>query len=212
MNHIKRIATPALLAIAIAGLTACGNNDRNDADVDPAVTDTTADTAAQTGTGMDPALGDNNNNTANPDEAAALGVLNAINEHEIATSEQALAKGVTGPVADYARMMIDQHGQNRTQTSALGPDADAQDAQAQRQKAEQERSTLDQLEGEAYSKAYVDAMVKGHQDALTLIDTRLLPAATDDNVRAFLTASREHVAMHLERGRALQGKLGGAAQ
>ena len=55
-------------------------------------------------------------------------------------------------------------------------------------------------------------MVKGHQDALTLIDTRLLPAATDDNVRAFLTTSREHVAMHLERGRALQGKLDGAAQ
>jgi len=210
MNHIKRIATPALLAIAIAGLTACGNNDRNDADVDPAVTDTTADTAAQTGTGMDPALGDNNNNTANPDEAAALGVLNAINEHEIATSEQALAKGVTGPVADYARMMIDQHGQNRTQTSALGPDADAQDAQAQRQKAEQERSTLDQLEGEAYSKAYVDAMVKGHTEALAALDQKLIPAAEREEVRRHLTTTREHVAQHLEQARALQSGNGSA--
>lgn len=208
MNHIKRIATPALLAIAIAGLTACGNNDRNDADMDPAVTDTTADTAAQTGTGMDPALGDNNN-TANPDEAAALGVLNAINEHEIATSEQALAKGVTGPVADYARMMIDQHGQNRTQTSALGPDADAQDAQAQRQKAEQERSTLDQLEGEAYSKAYVDAMVKGHTEALAALDQKLIPAAEREEVRRHLTTTREHVAQHLEQARALQSGTSG---
>lgn len=208
MNHIKRIATPALLAIAIASLTACGNNDRNDADMDPAVTDTTADTAAQTGTGMDPALGDNNN-TANPDEAAALGVLNAINEHEIATSEQALAKGVTGPVADYARMMIDQHGQNRTQTSALGADADAQDAQAQRQQAEQERATLDQLEGEAYSKAYVDAMVKGHSDALTALDQKLIPAAEREDVRQHLTTTREHVAQHLERARALQSGTSG---
>src|SRR5690606_2105458 len=207
MNHIKRIATPALLALAIAGLTACGNDDRN-ADMDPAVTDTTADTAAQTGTGMDPALGDNNN-TANPDEAAALGVLNAINEHEIATSEQALAKGVTGPVADYARMMIDQHGQNRTQTSALGADADAQDAQAQRQQAEQERATLDQLEGEAYSKAYVDAMVKGHGDALTALDQKLIPAAEREDVRQHLTTTREHVARHLEQARALQSGTSG---
>lgn len=202
MNHI---ATPALLALAIAGLTACGNDDRN-ADMDPAVTDTTADTAAQPGA-TDPAFG--HNNTANPDESAALGVLNAINEHEIATSEQALAKGVTGPVADYARMMIDQHGQNRTQTSALGADADAQDAQAQRQQAEQERSTLDQLEGEAYSKAYVDAMVKGHGDALTALDQKLIPAAEREEVRQHLTTTREHVAQHLEQARALQSGTSG---
>src|SRR5690606_8287265 len=157
MNDIERIATPALLALAIAGLTACGQ-DRNDADMAPGVPDTSAaDPAAQPPGATDPAFGDSQ---ATPEEAAALGVLNAINEHEIAAGEQALAKGDTGATADHARLMIDQHTQNRTQTSAFGPDEQAQDAQAQRQKGEQERATLDQLDGEAYRKAYVDAMVK----------------------------------------------------
>ena len=57
-------------------------------------------------------------------------------------------------------------------------------------------------------KAYIDAMVKGHQEALSLIDDRLLPAAQDTNVRTFLTNSREHVAMHLERAKALQQNAG----
>src|SRR5690606_31822718 len=163
--NIKRIATPALLALAIAGLAACGDRNR-DGEMDAGVPDTSAaDPAAQPpGATVDPAMGDDQ--ATSPAEASALGVLNAINEHEIAAGEQALAKGVTGATADYARLMIDQHTQNRTQTSALGPDEQSQDAQAQRQKGEQERDTLDDLDGEAYRKAYVDAMVKGHTEAL----------------------------------------------
>ncbi|KAF1705589.1 DUF4142 domain-containing protein [Pseudoxanthomonas suwonensis] len=206
MKNIKRIATPALLALAIAGLTACGQ-DRNDADTAPGVPDTSAaDPAAQPPGATDPAFGDSQ---ATPEEAAALGALNAINEHEIAAGEQALAKGVTGVTADYARLMIDQHTQNRTQTSAFGPDEQAQDAQAQRQKGEQERATLDQLDGEAYRKAYVDAMVKGHTEALEALDQKLIPAATREDVRQHLTTTREHVAQHLEQARALQSGTSG---
>ena len=216
--NIKRIATPTLLALALAGLTACGDrNDANDMNDPAAPATSSADPAAQPpGATMDPAtsgtLGnDGMNADANPDESAALGVLNAINEHEIAAGEQALAKGVTGDVAEYARMMIDQHTENRTRTSALNPDEQAQDAQAQRQKGEQERSTLDNLEGEAYRTAYVDAMVKGHTEALAALDQKLIPAAQREEVRQHLSTTREHVAQHLERARELQQGTSGQA-
>ncbi|RRN55767.1 DUF4142 domain-containing protein [Pseudoxanthomonas sp. SGNA-20] len=206
--NIKRIATPALLALAIAGLAACGDRNR-DGEMDPGVPDTSAaDPAAQPpGATVDPAMGDDQ--ATSPAEASALGVLNAINEHEIAAGEQALAKGVTGATADYARLMIDQHTQNRTQTSALGPDEQSQDAQAQRQKGEQERDTLDDLDGEAYRKAYVDAMVKGHTEALEALDQKLIPAAEREEVRQHLSLTRDHVAQHLEQARALQSGTAG---
>ncbi|WP_125077236.1 DUF4142 domain-containing protein [Pseudoxanthomonas sp. SGT-18] len=206
--NIKRIATPALLALAIAGLAACGDRNR-DGEMDAGVPDTSAaDPAAQPpGATVDPAMGDDQ--ATSPAEASALGVLNAINEHEIAAGEQALAKGVTGATADYARLMIDQHTQNRTQTSALGPDEQSQDAQAQRQKGEQERDTLDDLDGEAYRKAYVDAMVKGHTEALEALDQKLIPAAEREEVRQHLSLTRDHVAQHLEQARALQSGTAG---
>ncbi len=208
--NIRRIATPTLLALALAGLTACGDrNDANDMN-DPATPATSsADPAAQPpGATMDPAAGtagDTAAQTASQGESAALGMLNAINAHEIAAGEQALAKGVSGEVADYARMMIDQHTENRTRTSALGADDQAQEAQAQRQKGEQELASLDQQQGEAYSKAYIDAMVKGHTEALAALDQRLIPAAEREEVRQHLATTRGHVAEHLEKARALQG-------
>lgn len=216
--NIRRIATPTLLAIALAGLTACNGQDRNDVnDVnDPANPATsTADPAAQPpGATVDPAMGgdpalsgatgDAGMQGAVQDEAAALGVLNAINEHEIAASEQALAKNVSGEVADYARMMIEQHTENRTRTTALGANADAAPAQAKRQQGEQQLSTLDQQQGDAYSRAYVDAMVKGHGEALAMLDDQLIPAAEREEVRQHLATTREHVATHLEKAQALQ--------
>lgn len=137
-------------------------------------------------------------------ESASLGVLNAINDHEIAAGKQALSKGVTGDVAKYAQMMIDQHTKNRTETSTLGADADASDAQAQRQTGEQELASLDTKTGPDYTSAYVAAMSKGHADALQTLDEKLIPRATRPEVKSHLVATREHVAEHLEKAKALE--------
>ena len=98
---------------------------------------------------------DAGNVAATLDERGALGVLNAINEHEIAVGNQAIEKGVTGDVADYAKLMIQAHTENRDQTAAFGPDAQNKDAMAQKDKGSAELASLDKLSGEAYAKAYM---------------------------------------------------------
>ncbi len=203
----------ASLAIALA-LAAC-NDRRDDGDgttmadvptVDPTTTppDTSAgpDATPATDQAAD-AIADASASTAAPAERAALGVLNAINDHEIAMGKQALAKGVQGDIATYAQMMIDQHGENRGQTSALGADVTGADARTQQQKGEAELAKLDALSGDAYAKAYVDVMVKGHTDALAALDGALIPAATTQAVRDHLASTRGHVAEHLDRAKAL---------
>ncbi len=206
-------STPfAALSFALL-LAACGDRqsdaDRAAADPVPATDPTMADAPAPTETGDtasgNPAMqadGTSSSGSA-PAERAALGVLNAINDHEIAAGQQALKKAVKGDVADYARMMIDQHTENRGRTASLNPDSAAVDAQAQQQKGESELAALEAKSGEDYSRAYVDAMVKGHTEALAALDGKLIPAASSPAVREHLTQTRGHVAEHLERAKAL---------
>lgn len=142
--------------------------------------------------------------TATTEERAVLGVLNAINEHEIAAGNQAIEKGVTAEVADYARMMIKEHSENRDKTATFGPDMQNGDAMSQQQKGAAELAKLGKLSGDAYARAYVDAMIKGHTEALAALDGKLIPKATTQAVKDHLTVTREHVANHLERAKTLQ--------
>lgn len=192
------------VCLAILVLTSC----RNEPDAPMVDTDATETSPAPV------AAGDNlpptaDETIANPDaaratESASLGVLNAINDHEIATGKQAQAKGVSGDVAAYAQMMIEEHSKNRTETSALGPDEQSSDAQAQRRAGEQELALLDKKTGPDYASAYIAAMVKGHEEALKVLDTKLIPSASRPEVRAHLSTTREHVAHHLEKAKQLQ--------
>lgn len=212
--------TPRLLPLAIIisgalALSACRNDapgpdDRspgpeasaNSEAIDPATGQPRNPDAARAGAPTDAAAP---GTSAEGAERGALGVLNAINDHEIAAGRQALDKETKGEVADYARMMIEEHTRNRERTLSFSPDSEAAGAQEQRRKAEQELQRLAALDGDAYSRAYAQAMVKGHADALEALDNVLIPAATTPEVAAHLRETREHVAMHLERARTLPG-------
>lgn len=142
---------------------------------------------------------------------AALAIVAAVDEHEIAAAEQARAKQVTGDVLEYANLLQREHAANLKAGEALnrgaaGP-ADTVEAEARRTKGRAELAALDMKSGADYQNAYIDAMVKGHGEVLALLETRLIPSATDEQLRNFLTNSRDHVAMHLERAKSLQAAL-----
>ncbi|HET6396311.1 MAG TPA: DUF4142 domain-containing protein [Pseudoxanthomonas sp.] len=145
------------------------------------------------------------------DEGDALGVLNAINTAEVEAGNLALRKNVDGPVREYAQRMVREHGENNQQIQGWSPDTAAPAAQAQAEKGRTELSRLEGLDGDEFERAYVEAMVRDHQEALRMLDERLIPAATRAEVRQHLQTTRGHVASHLEAARALQGNAGGTA-
>jgi putative membrane protein len=142
-------------------------------------------------------------------QADALALLIAVNEHEIAAADQALMKKASGPVLAYAQLMKTDHTKNLTDTTRLGGAASTAPAVTElRNKGEADLNALAAAQdGAAYEKAYIDAMVRGHTEALALIDGTLLPAATADNVRQHFTTTRAAVARHLERAKEIQGEL-----
>lgn len=209
----------AAAALVLFATTACNRNEDASGGTNntPAATADTAPTDA-TGTpdttgGAMPA-GDAAN--AAPSQTEALALLNVVNDHEVKAAEQAKSKNVTGDVLAYANMMQAEHTKNMADTTALldkngGAPADTAAITAQKQKGEAERQQLASLDGDAYAKAYIDAMVADHADALNKLDSMLIPAATDDAVRQHLTTTRDHVKQHHDRAQEIQGKLGGAA-
>lgn len=212
--------TTAVLAAAL--LAACNNPDTTTAGApagDTAATDApaaAANTDAMNPGGIVPA-DPNMQQGGAVNEGQALGMLVAVNEAEIKMAEQARSKKVDGAVLEFANMLHTEHTANLEKTRALGTSAgvaidEGGDVASMRQKHQAVMDRLAALEGDAYERAYVDAMVQSHTEAHSMLESRLLPAATQDAVRQHLTATRDSVARHLERARELQTEVGGNAQ
>ena len=62
--------------------------------------------------------------------------------------------------------------------------------------------------GAGFDKSFVTAMIKGHTEALRIIDAELLPGmSTNPEVKSHLTMTRAAVAHHLEAAKELQEKI-----
>jgi putative membrane protein len=160
-----------------------------------------------------------------PADRNALMSVMEVDRHEIASAEAALAKGVGEDARRYAETLRDDHTRNLettrsllggsaagaspgTATGAAGPGDDAMPSDpgvaAMSREHESERQRLDVLQGDAFESAWIDAMAKGHEKALGMLDGQLLPGASDDRVRSHLQATRDAVARHLETAKSLQ--------
>ena len=195
-------------ALSVAMLAACDRRAMPENQPTPAPTTPATDAAAAGSTppaevsaGTDAPAG---STTLSPDDSLALGLLGTVNEHEIAAARQAREKKVSAPVLAYAQMMETEHGANQAKTQSLGTLASTDEVKAMKEQGTTELATLGQKSGKDYETAYIEAMVKGHTDALALIDTRLLTLASSEAVKQHLTETRDHVARHLEAAQKLQ--------
>jgi len=116
---------------------------------------------------------------------------------------------ISAPVKNYAKMLHEAHGENLVQALKLGEQNGitpviTPKVEKLQVKGAGELAALVPLDGEAFEKAYLAAMVKGHTEVLGMIDGQLLKAAKNDALKQHLTASRAHVAEHLEKAKSLQ--------
>lgn len=145
-------------------------------------------------------------------EVGVLATIAAIDTDEILLSVIATNKKPNSDVKDFANMMIEQHGSNLTQIIAMVTKDHALplaggDAEKMLAAGKKEMVALGGLEGKAFDMAYADAMVKGHQGALDLIDKHLMKTVKTEEVKQFLTETREVVKHHLEDAKKLQSEL-----
>ncbi len=63
------------------------------------------------------------------------------------------------------------------------------------------------LDGDAFEKAYIETMIKGHMEALDMIDSQLLKNAENAALKKHLTETRTHVAAHLDEAKKIQSGM-----
>ena len=142
-------------------------------------------------------------------DAEVLAFVNAVNVNEILAASEAQKKKIGQPVMDYAKMLHTEHGANMAKTAQLGQSINVTPSitkavDAVMKKGAGELATLIPMDGKDFETAYIDAMIKGHTEVLDMIDNQLMKIAKNDMLKAHLTETRGHVAMHLEQAKKLK--------
>jgi putative membrane protein len=145
-------------------------------------------------------------------DADILGVLVVLNNNEIAAGNEASKKATDPKVKDFAEMMVKQHTQNLDDTMKLSEKInikpmDTTKSNSMKKQGKMQLDKLSAMKDKAFDAAYMSDMVKGHADALKLIDNSLLKNVTNPELKAQLEETRKHVEHHLEAAKEVQKDL-----
>jgi len=142
-------------------------------------------------------------------DGEVLATCIAVDLNEVLAAAHAQTEKISAPVKSYAKMLHEAHGENMVKAMKLGEQNGitpviTPKVEKLQVKGAGELAALVPLDGDAFEKAYLAAMVKGHTEVLGMIDGQLLKAAKNDALKQHLTASRAHIAEHLEKAKSLQ--------
>lgn len=142
-------------------------------------------------------------------DAEVLAFVIASDMNEVLAAAQAQLKKIAQPIMDYAKMLHMEHGMNIEKTMKLGQTIKTKPAHTNavdnlQVKGAGELAAIVPLNGKDFETAYIDAMIKGHNEVLAMIDGKLLKQAKNGDLKKHLAETRQHVAMHLEAAKKLK--------
>ncbi len=145
-------------------------------------------------------------------DGEVLQMVMTVDMNEINAAEEARDKQLSQAVMDYANMMHTEHTKNLEKGRNLAQSAnittsETDAVQSLKEKGANTLSMLTPITGKDFERAYINAMIKDHQDALNMIDNQLIPAAQNEALRNHLAETRGHVAIHLERAKEVQANM-----
>jgi putative membrane protein len=179
-----------------------------------ATTTTTTTTTTATGSGSaeatpPPAAG----GLTDPQIAA---IVVAANQVDIDAGNLALKKTKSEDVKKFAQQMVTDHtAVNKaavdlvTKLKVTPEETDASKGLVAG--GADNRAKLEKLDGAAFDKAYVDNEVAYHKAVIDTIDSKLIPSASNADLKSTLVSVKPTIQAHLEHAEMLQGKLNGGA-
>ena len=152
---------------------------------------------------------------ADSGDAAILTKLVTVDQNEIKMARTAEKKKISAAALHYARMLRDQNQQNLSDTQKLShklhlSPRQTSETEEMRKKGATELAQLRPLDGPEFERAFIDAMVKGHEEVMAMLDDGIAQAKNDE-VKAHLQSTREAVATHLSEAKQLQGSVAASA-
>jgi putative membrane protein len=220
------------MAVLTTGLLACAHDEpaKTASNADPSTTTTTpAPTNGEGTTGGAPVA---QGQSATPTDNAAqqpmpaapvltneqiLEVTHTADEGEIQQAQLAQSRSKSERVQSLAAMMLRDHKAAEKKADALAVRDNltrqaSPTSESLQTDADGFTRALKAEVGPGFDKDYVETQVREHQAVLDTIDTKLMPCASNADVKAYLEDVRVAVAMHLEHARRLELEMSKQAQ
>jgi putative membrane protein len=139
-------------------------------------------------------------------DAQIAKIADTVNAGEIEQAQVARRKAKQAKVKSFAQHMITEHTRAKRQASALAKQLDLmleESAVSQELAGEATRAleALNAADAAQFDKHYIDAQVEQHHNVLELLDTQLIPQATDAKLKAQLKTARTMVESHLNQAK-----------
>jgi putative membrane protein len=143
------------------------------------------------------------------DDAQIAAITDAANSAEVEQGKLAQSKASDSRVRTFATMMVDHHGEARRDQGALSVGKqDNPDSQRLSDEAETAVQSLQQKSGTDFDRAYIQLQCEEHRKVLNTLEQKLLPAAKDPGLKAYLEKLKPKIEAHLAQAERLQKELG----
>jgi putative membrane protein len=138
-----------------------------------------------------------------------VAILDSVDTGEIEQAQVAKTKASDPRVRDFATQMISEHtkskqkGDQLASQTGMTPAASkySQDLQA---KGSQMLAKLRAADASSFDSTYMAGQVQQHQEVLSLLNDKLLPAASDASLRQMLQEAQTMVQHHLDVAKQIQ--------
>ena len=146
-------------------------------------------------------------------DAQIASIVVTANTVDIDAGKLAESKATDPQVKAFGRQMVTAHmGVNKSATELVTklkvtPEDNAT-SMSLKSGGENNVKSLEQLNGAAFDKAYIDHEVAYHEQVLDAVDKTLIPGAKNAELKALLVKVRPAFVAHLEHAKHLQMTLG----
>jgi putative membrane protein len=147
------------------------------------------------------------------DDPTIVAIFDAANTVDIETGQLAAERGSTKEVRDFGAMLVRDHKQVRQQGRDLAkklgvtPTPPADDQAARDHKAAMAR--LSALKGTAFDRAFLAHEVAFHKAVIDAVNTTLLPAIQNGEVRTLVTTVAPAFQAHMMASQAMLDRMDG---
>ena len=145
-------------------------------------------------------------------DGEVVSALQGINNGEMKTAKIAAKKSMNQSVQQYAQqVMVDHRNAEKQLDEIRSKNRITVDTPAVRRDMRQENTAamrrINKMEGAAFDQAFLDQQINQHQQALQLIDSRLLKSADNIDLRSYITNLRTVIDSHLQTAQQLRSTL-----
>lgn len=141
-------------------------------------------------------------------DAQIAAITDGANSAEIEQAKLARSKSKNQKVLQFASMMISHHSEAQKKQAKLNiAPAESPLSAQMTTDANQVLTSLKEKTGSEFDQAYLRSQVDEHQTLLDTLNTRLLPSASNPELKAYLQEIKARVEQHLEAARTAQSNL-----